>query len=190
MALEFEGKERLIARIGAAVTGDCPFEITTCLRKALVECIADPGIVLPDSVYQALPGHYARREVFTCPDRGFSMIAMTWAPGQGTLIHDHAGMWCVEGVWAGDIEVVSYRLLEQSGDRYRFQEMGTVIAGSGSAGSLIPPHEYHTIGNPNRDRVAVSVHIYRQAMESCNEFHDLGDGWHRRRAKVLELDAA
>jgi predicted metal-dependent enzyme (double-stranded beta helix superfamily) len=190
MTLEFEGKERLVARIDAAVSGDCPFEITTCLRRALVECIADPGIVLPDCVFEAIPGHYARREVYTCPRRGFSVIAMTWGPGQGTAIHDHAGMWCVEGVWAGCIEVVSYQLLEQQEELFRFQEVGTVMAGCGSAGSLIPPHEYHTIANPSADRVAVSIHIYRQAMESCNRFLPRDDGWYRREAQTLQLDAA
>ena len=48
MSVDFEGRDRLIQRIDAAIEGDCPFEITTCLRRALVECIADPGIRLPD----------------------------------------------------------------------------------------------------------------------------------------------
>ena len=190
MSLDFEGKDRLIKRIDAAIDGDCPFEITTCLRRALVECIADPGIRLPDEVFEPIPGHYARREVFTCPNKGYSMIAMTWGPGQGTPIHDHAGMWCVEGVWSGCIEVVSYQLVEERGERYRFEDVGTIVAGCGSAGSLIPPHEYHTITNTDRDKTAVSVHIYKHAMESCNLFLEEDGGWYRKEAKILELDAA
>lgn len=190
MSLEFEGKDRLIQRIDHAIDGDCPFEITTCLRRALVECIADPGIRLPDCVFEAIPGHYARREVFTHPTKGFSMIAMTWGPGQGTPIHDHAGLWCVEGVWAGCIEVVSYQLVEERGDRCRFEDVGTIVAGCGSAGSLIPPHEYHTIANTDPDKVAVSVHIYKNAMQSCNLFTEEADGWYKREPKILQLDAA
>ena len=190
MSLEFEGKERLIQRIDNAIDGDCPFEITTCLRRALVECIADPGIRLPDEVFEVVPGHYARREVFTHPTKGYSMIAMTWGPGQGTPIHDHDGMWCVEGVWSGCIEVVSYQLTDERGGRYRFEDVGTIMAGCGSAGSLIPPHEYHTITNNDPLKTAVSVHIYKHAMETCNLFHEDEDGWYRKEAKELELDAA
>jgi predicted metal-dependent enzyme (double-stranded beta helix superfamily) len=190
MSLEFEGKERMIQRIDRAIDGDCPFEITTCLRRALVECIADPGILLPDCVFEPVPGHYARREVYTHPKRGYSVIAMTWGPGQGTPIHDHDGMWCVEGVWSGCIEVVSYQLVEQRGEHYRFEDVGTIVAGCGSAGSLIPPHEYHTISNPDREKTAVSVHIYKNAMETCNLYTDEGDGWYLRCPKTLELDAA
>ena len=38
---------------------------------------------------------------------------MTWGPGQGTPLHDHAGMWCVEGVLEGRIEVARYDLLDE-----------------------------------------------------------------------------
>ncbi len=189
-SLEFEGKDRLVRRIDAAIDGECPFEITTCLRRALVECIADPGIRLPDSVFQVVPGHYARREVFTHPTRGYSMIAMTWGPGQGTPIHDHDGMWCVEGVWSGCIEVVSYQLTDQQGERYRFEDVGSIVAGCGSAGSLIPPHEYHTIANNDPHKTAVSVHIYQHTMETCHLFTEEEDGWYRKEAKQLQLDAA
>lgn len=189
-ALDFEGKERLLERIDDAIAGDCPFEITTCLRKALVECIGDDSIRLPDSVYQYIPDHYARRELYCDPKRGYSVIAMTWGPGQGTPIHDHSGMWCVEGVWAGCIEVVSYEPIEKQGDRVRFEQVGSIVAGCGSAGSLIPPHEFHTIRNIDPTDSAVSVHIYSGAMTQCNMYLDDGEGWHRRHLKQLQLDAA
>lgn len=188
--MEFQGKELFLQRMDAAINGDCPFEITTCLRKALVTCIADEAIRLPDEVFETLGDHYARRQIFHCPRKGFSVIAMTWGPGQGTLIHDHSGMWCVEGVWSGCIEVVSFEPREQQGDRYRFEEVGSIVAGSGSAGSLIPPHEYHTIRNPDLSKPAVSVHVYAGEMTECNMFEPLENGWYEKRCKSLQLDAA
>ena len=190
MSLDFKGKDRFLERIQGAVNGDCPFEITTCLRTALCECIADEAIRLPDEVYEPIADHYARRELHLCPEKGFSVIAMTWAPGQGTPIHDHAGMWCVEGVWSGCIEVVSYEPLERQGDRVRFEQVGSIVAGCGSAGSLIPPHEYHTIRNPSETKPAVSVHIYAGPMTECSLYEERGDGWCQRVIKSLELDAA
>ena len=188
--LEFRGKDRLIASIDGAIKGDCPHEITAALRGVLVECIADDDIELPAAVYEYIPDHYARREVYRCPKKGFSVIAMTWGPGQGTPIHDHAGMWCVEGVWAGCIEVVSFEPLEQKGDRFKFENVGSIVAGCGSAGSLIPPHEYHTIRNIDPTDSAVSVHIYSGSMMRCNMYYPDAKGWHRRQSKELQLDAA
>jgi len=188
--LDFQGKERLIECVDRAVEGDGPHQITSSLRAVLVECIGDDAIQLPDAVYRYIPDHYARRELYRSPDKGYSVIAMTWGPGQGTPIHDHCGMWCVEGVWAGCIEVVSYEPIEQKGERYRFENMGSIVAGCGSAGSLIPPHEFHTIRNIDPTDSAVSVHIYSGAMVRCNMFQPCGDGWHERESKQLQLDAA
>src|SRR3546814_12513459 len=81
---------------------------------------------------------------------------MTWAPGQGTPIHDHCGLWCVEGFWDGELEITQYELLERDGERFRFRAAGGMHAGPGSAGSLIPPHEYHTITNASGDKIAIS----------------------------------
>jgi len=113
---------------------------------------------------------------------------MTWGPGQGTPIHDHEGMWCVEGVWAGTLEITPYELMEQRDGRYRFEPRGTMNAGPGSAGSLIPPHEYHTILNPSEDATAVSLHIYRGAMTACSVFQPTSDGWYARDRRQLSLD--
>jgi 3-mercaptopropionate dioxygenase len=38
---------------------------------------------LPDEVFQTVDGHYARRELYQSERYGYSMIAMTWGPGQG-----------------------------------------------------------------------------------------------------------
>jgi predicted metal-dependent enzyme (double-stranded beta helix superfamily) len=113
---------------------------------------------------------------------------MTWGPGQGTAIHDHAGMWCVEGVWHGEIEVTPYELVERGDGLYRFESRGTMLAGPGSAGSLIPPHEYHTIRNPSGSDIAVSLHIYRGSMTSCAVFRKVKDDWYNRDQCQLSLD--
>ena len=63
-------------------------------------------------------------------------------------------------------------------------------AGPGSAGSLIPPHEYHTIANASSDRVAVSVHIYKGLMERCARFVPEDGEWHRRTDSPLAVDPA
>ncbi len=188
MGLNFAGKDILIDRINRAVGNDCPYEITTCLRKALCDCIGDSDIRLPDVVFQPISDRYARREIHSDPERGYCVIAMTWGPGQGTPIHDHSGMWCVEGVWSGCIEVVQYQLLDQEGDRFRFEQVGSIMAGCGSAGSLIPPHEYHTICNADQDKPAVSLHIYSGPMTSCNIFEQRDSDWHIRVARRLSLD--
>ena len=189
-SLEFPGVDRLIAAADAAVALEDPCAVTTALRNALCQLITDHEVRLPDCCYETCAEGYARRELHTSPQHGYSIIAMTWAPGQGTPIHDHCGLWCVEGVWAGRIEVVQYELVERRHDLYRFEERGTVQAGVGTAGSLIPPHEYHTIANASDTEPAVSVHVYRRKLMNCNVFQPVEDDWYRRCPRNLELAEA
>src|SRR3546814_11261878 len=75
--------------------------------------IRNGEVRLPDEVFEPLDDHYARRELYRSPEHGYSVVAMTWAPGQATPIHDHCGLWCVEGVGDGDLEINPYALLER-----------------------------------------------------------------------------
>ena len=188
LALEFPGSQHLVERLDQAVDHDREADIANALRTTLCELIRDPSVKLPRCIFEEVKDHYARRELYRSEDFGYAVIAMTWGPGQGTLVHDHAGMWCVEGVWHGSLEITPYELVEQQDERYRFESRGTMNVGPGSAGSLIPPHEYHTILNPSEDSTAVSLHIYRGAMTSCSVFRPNGDGWYARDQRQLSLD--
>jgi predicted metal-dependent enzyme (double-stranded beta helix superfamily) len=188
LTLPFPGAQRLVDALDAAICRDCPTEITDQLRHTLCRLIRDPEVKLPDCVFEPVGDHYARRELYRSDAHGYSVIAMTWGPGQGTPIHDHAGMWCVEGVWYGLLEITPYEMTGQDDNRYRFESRGTMMAGAGSAGSLIPPHEYHTITNPSDNDVAVSLHIYRGPMTSCSVFRPLQDTWYERDQRQLSLD--
>jgi len=189
LALDFPGATRLVDSLTAAVCHDCPTDITDALRNTLCELIKDPSVKLPQCCYERAADHYARRELYRSEQHGFSVIAMTWGPGQGTPIHDHAGMWCVEGVWHGSLEITPYELIEQQDDRYHFESRGTMNVGPGSAGSLIPPHEYHTIRNPAREGNAVTVHVYRGSMTQCAVFRPIDNRWYSRDQRQLSLDA-
>lgn len=187
---DFPGRDRLIAEIDAAVARSDTRDTARALCASLEAMIASGELKLPDCVLQPVDGHYARRELYRSPGHGYGVIAMTWGPGQGTPIHDHAGMWCVEAVYHGCIEIDQYDLRERDGEVCRFVHAGTIRAGCASAGSLIPPYEYHTIRNPSDAAVAVSLHIYQGAMTRCGVFAEAGDGWYRYIEKQLALDEA
>lgn len=188
MGIEFRGREKLIHALDVAVGAGDTREVMQALRGALCRMIRDREVELPGCVNESRADHYARRELYRSDEHGYSVVAMTWGPGQGTPIHDHSGMWCVEGVWRGELEVVQYELLEHDEARYRFRPAGAIQAGPGTAGSLIPPHEYHTIRNPSGDDITVSLHIYQDRMTCCSVFEPAGGEWYARGERTLRLD--
>jgi len=190
MSMEFEGKAIMIDRISRAVDQPCPRLITNSLREVLTDLVPNREVCLPDCVFEYDPEHYCRRLIHQDDRLGYTIMAMTWAPGQATPVHDHAGMWCVEAVWSGEIEVVQYELVDQHDDRFALEPRTTMRTGVGSAGSLIPPHEYHTIANPSSKKPAVTIHIYAGEMDHCCVFQPIQGDWYRRQSKSLSLDAA
>ncbi len=185
---DFQGATELFRSIDAAVCKGCEQELVGALRNVLSKAMRDPSVQLPECVTEGNPEGYVRRELYRSERHGYCVTAMTWAPGQGTGLHDHDGKWCVEGVWRGALEITQFERMEQGEGRARFEPRGTITAGPGSAGSLIPPHEHHTIRNPSADETAVSVHVYAAPLTCCSAFEPEGDGWYRCCPRQLSND--
>jgi predicted metal-dependent enzyme (double-stranded beta helix superfamily) len=178
--------DELARRLREAVRLGETRAITRRVQGHLTEVLGGGGLELEDHFYAPLPDTYARRLLHRDEAEGFTVVVMTWGPGQSTPVHDHAGIWCVEGVVEGMMEVTHLELIEETADgRCRFVEQGHSVAGVGSSGALIPPFEYHSLGNALDDRVSVTVHVYGGEMDHCSVFEPLTDGAWRRRRKRL-----
>ena len=175
----------LIERLRDAVRLREVAAIAERIKHELESFIPDEGLRLPERFRKALPDTYARRLLYRDPELDFTALVMTWGPGQRTALHDHAGIWCVEGVVEGEMEVHRYEMVEEEGDLCRFVEHGCVHACAGSAGALIPPFEHHVLANPRPDRVSLTLHVYGGEMDHCSVFEPAGDGLYRRSFKPL-----
>ena len=129
---------------------------------------------------QPTPERYARRLVHRDPQDRYTVIAMVWDRGQGTMLHDHAGIWCVEGVYSGRIRVTSFNVAggDPERDVVQFHQEKVVEAGVGQAGALIPPFEYHVLENAI-DTPAITIHVYGGEMTYCHTFTPVDGGWKR-----------
>jgi len=182
------GLGELIGLVDAAVDKESVSATVETIKAELCRLIRSGRIELPPELTRPVEGHYARRLMHRDDKRGYSIVVMTWGPGQRTPIHDHSGMWCVEGVWGGSIDVQQYELTRSGDDGCRFEPRNSYEAGVGSAGCLIPPFEYHSISNPCRQTAAVTLHIYGGEMECCNVFERQEDGTYLRRKSPLSYD--
>lgn len=181
-----DGCSCLVEALDAAVGQQTDVEaVTEAVRRTLVSLIHGGEVDLPEGFCRPASDHYARRLVHRDPQDRYSVVAMVWGPEQGTALHDHSGMWCVEGVWQGRIQVEQYSLVERSGGRYRFRREDSVEAGVGSAGCLIPPFEYHTIANARSGESSITIHVYGGEMTRCSIFEPQGDGWYQATPKQL-----
>ena len=187
--LAFEGREELVRRLDAAVIQTEVHAVTDAVKNTLVDMIGERRLVLPADLKQCCNDAYARRLLYHSEDHGYVVVAMIWGPEQGTALHDHDGVWCVEGVLEGEIDVTQYAPMEEDGERWRFEPEQTITAGVGTSGTLIPPFEYHTIANRQADATSVTVHVYGHELQKAHIFEPEGDGWYRRVVKQLGYSA-
>ena len=178
----------LVDRLDASVRLGEVHTVTSHVKTALCDLIRSHALEIPERYCRPLPDRYARRLLHRNDELGYTAVVMTWGPGQRTSLHDHAGMWCVEGVLDGEMAVTRYDLIETIGARHRFALVEQVLAGIGSSGALIPPYEYHVLANALPDRNSVTLHIYGGEMDHCRIFEPEADGLWSQADKRLAYD--
>lgn len=182
---DIPGIDQLIARLNEAVQIDDLPRVTGRVKDALTGLVCRKALRLPDDMAAPRPGSYARRLLHRDGERSYTVVAMIWGPGQHTDLHDHAGLWCVECVVQGVVDVTQYDMVEQGDGRCRFTAQKTVRAGVGDAGCLIPPFEYHVISNPLPDQTSITLHVYGGEMDRCNVYLPGAEGWWEPTARQL-----
>jgi predicted metal-dependent enzyme (double-stranded beta helix superfamily) len=155
------GLTDLVRRLDAAVDAGSIDAITARVKAELEDVLGRSALVLDDRFHTARPDCYARRLLHHDPSNRYTAVVMTWGPGQGTPVHDHGGLWCVEGVVEGEMSVTRYDV-RPDGDAFAVTPIGASLrAGIGTAGRLIPPTDYHVLANALPD-VAHAPRVRRQ----------------------------
>jgi len=144
-------------------------------------------ISLPDRFRAVKSTGYARRLVYQDEASGVTALAMVWAPGQSTPLHDHAGLWGVEAVLSGEIESVPHRLFAEENGKYYFQALAPERLAAGTTSHLRPPFEHHITRNVS-DEVAITLNIYGGSMPACNVFLPTGFGAYVRQRRALACE--
>jgi predicted metal-dependent enzyme (double-stranded beta helix superfamily) len=178
------GLTDLIARLDEAVTAASVESITSRVKAHLEDVLGNAKLTLPERFRATRPDCYARRLLYDDPQGRYTAVVMTWGPGQGTPVHDHGGLWCVEGVVEGEMVVTQYDV-RPDGDAFDVRPHGaTLSAGIGSAGRLIPPTDYHILANGQPD-TSITLHVYGGNLDGCRVFLPDAEGRFREAVRAL-----
>jgi 3-mercaptopropionate dioxygenase len=147
--------EPLVTATRAAVASDADWGRTAELvADALRRHLPSPAVLTP-AQRAGDPERYRSHLLHTEPDGSFSIVALTWRPGQVTPIHDHV-TWCVFGVIQG---VEHEELFTLDEDRGRLVPVGASSNPTGEVSGFAPPGDIHRVRNVGSD-TAISIHIY------------------------------
>ena len=175
--------EELIGMLDAAVDTDDDCQRCRNVKQVLHDVVLSQKDFISEPFLTPAPERYARRLLHRDPKERYTVLVMVWDKGQGTPLHDHAGMWCVECVYRGRIKVVSYSCKEENEGLFQFQREKEVFASIADAGALIPPFDYHTIENA-LETPAITIHVYGGEMTWCHAFEPVEGGYRMRRREL------
>ncbi len=156
------------------------------VARVLEHAIAEHPQFLPNRFLVPKVDGYARREIYSDPQGRFSILVMVWAPGQGTLLHDHGGLWVVEAVYQGLINITNYEHVGVENDLHQFKEIESRLDDHGVSGNRVPPDEYHLLRNAG-NVPAVTIHVFGGILKECNVFEPVEGGF-RKLHKLMQVD--
>jgi 3-mercaptopropionate dioxygenase len=134
---------------------------------------------IPDVFFVPDPGRYRRHLLVDGGAGGYQVLLMTWGPGQGTDIHDHGGTWGVESVLHGALEVTDYDLQDDDGNCAELTVARRRVLQTGQSLGLLPPGDLHACRNASKRDVAVSLHVYGEAVDHVRTFQPTSHAQYR-----------
>lgn len=169
----------LIDSIDKAILADSVDDVVAKVKDSLETTIRGAQDFLPKEFTLECKETYARHLVYADPEDRYTIMAMVWGKGQGTPLHDHDGLWVVECVYRGQIEVTNYDLTGMENGLYQFEEQTKRIGRPGESDYRIPPVEYHIVRNA-QEETSISLHVFGGKMVKCLNFEPVEGGFEKR----------
>lgn len=179
--------EDVIVMADAAVRARDPRKVVARLVEGLKGALATAGALPPELLRGDADG-LVRRELYRSPAHGYQVLAITWAPGQGSSVHDHGQTWGVEAVLRGQLDVLDYRVHRRHRALSTLRPAEQHVLVDGQVIGLLPPHDLHACRNASTRDTAVSLHVYGQPLDNVRRYvHVEGDVYRPERARLLSI---
>lgn len=177
----------VIVLADVAMASNHPHKIVPALVEGLRGALASTG-PLPAWLLETSTDGPLRRELYRSKAFDYQIVAIAWAPGQGSGVHDHADTWGVEAVLRGELEVVDYRIAGRHKALAELRPADHRPLPAGSVIGLLPPHDLHACRNAAKRGVTVSLHLYGTRLTDVTRYVAVDDGLYRaERTRLTSL---
>jgi len=139
---------------------DSPSQSQMCDRvaEALRPMLAVADL-LPEAVRRTSEDSYRKHVLYACPEKRFTLLALVWKPGQGTVIHGHTA-WGAVGVYEGTPNVAVYDCLLREDGRHEVRQIKDIRVVPGELATVRRGlDDVHRIYNDTRE-VMITLHAY------------------------------
>ncbi len=100
----------------------------------------------------------------------YSSLAILWPPGHASPVHDHGGLWGLEVVVSGALEIDEYDILSPRQLRHRHH--GVLHTGEGT---WFAGHRFaHSCRNASTSEPALTLHVYGGDLAHYTAYEPMG----------------
>lgn len=189
VANESDWIRRIAAALNESAAPDSPAALQS-LRDRLVPLAWAKGCPHADAFARDGDGGRFRRHPLEIPEvPGCSALVMYWPPGYSTLPHDHAGLWGIELVIDGVLQIDEFiRVGDHS--RPALTLARSLYLGIGDAAVFSGDAYVHRCRNLSTTRAALSLHVYGGSLDAFSAFVADASGRYRVQSEVAQSDVA
>lgn len=167
---------QLMRAIEACIDGRSAVDVQH-LAGDLLPLVSGKDCPRTSDVLNGAPAQTYRRISLTRPAaRGYEALLIVWPPGHATPVHDHDGLWGIEYVLDGALEVEAFSLSLR--DTPHLVSRGATILGIGDHAAFSDADYAHRCRNLSLRQPTLSLHVYGGELDSYRSFHPQdGDRW-------------
>jgi len=136
--------------------------------------ILDPGAAQAYLRIPLLPAHATN----------YSVLLIAWPAGHETPVHDHDGLWGIELVLDGALQVESFSLALE--DKPHLVSRGSTVLGLGDSATFSDADFAHRCRNLSGRKPTLSLHVYGGELEVFRAYaKDTHGDWHATTHRTL-----
>jgi hypothetical protein len=176
--------QRVLGAVDACMQNNTSVDVQR-LATALASASMWHGCPRTDDIVDTASISSYRRIALANPTtHGYDALLIIWPPGHATPIHDHDGLWGIEIMLDGVLEVEAFDL--SLTEHPHLVSRDTSVIGIGDHLAFSEADYAHRCRNLSSHRAAVSLHIYGGALDSYCSYHPEDEGrWSSKRHQTV-----
>jgi predicted metal-dependent enzyme (double-stranded beta helix superfamily) len=180
--------QRILGAVDACMHDDTSVDVRG-LAQALASASKWPGCPHVEDLVDAASASSYRRIALADPaTHGYESLLIIWPPSHATPVHDHDGLWGMEIMLDGVLEVEAFDLSLAA--HPHLVSRGTSVIGIGDHLAFSDADYAHRCRNLSSNRAAVSLHIYGGALDSYRSYHPEEAGrWSSKKHQAVRESA-
>ena len=133
-------------------------ELPARVAAAMKPVLETPGLLCA-AHRQGADAKYRKHILYADPDHRFTLLALIWRPGQGTVVHGHTA-WGAVGVYEGTPNVTIYACSEREDGKHEAVPVKDIPCRPGDTAIVRPGLcDTHRIYNASESGV-ITLHMY------------------------------